>query len=57
MGALCTTTLNEQESLRALASLTVQVTVVVPTGNLDPLGGEQVGPVSGDDPSVAVAGP
>ncbi|HEX2400413.1 MAG TPA: hypothetical protein VHJ79_10605, partial [Mycobacterium sp.] len=34
-----TTTLNEQESTRCRASVAVQVTAVVPIGNIEPAGG------------------
>jgi len=45
---------NVQELARVLASVTVQVTVVDPTGKLVPLAGAQDGPVSGVEPPFTV---
>jgi hypothetical protein len=57
IGAVCTTTASVHVAVRAFESETVHVTVVVPTGNFDPLAGVQVGPVSGGVPSDAEAVP
>jgi hypothetical protein len=55
-GGGCTTTGNVQDALRARASLVVQVTVFVPTGNDDPLIGRQL-VLSGAWPPVTVGAP
>jgi hypothetical protein len=55
-GGVVTVTANVHDEARARESVTVHVTVLVPIGNFDPLGGVQVGPVSGGVPSVAIAG-
>src|SRR5262249_54851279 len=52
-GGSCTTTLNVQLAVRALASLVVQVTVVVPTVNDAALTGRQL-VVNGGCPPVIV---
>src|SRR5258708_20949011 len=58
IGGGVTTTSNEHgAALRAFASLTVHVTVVVPTGNFVPLAAVQDGVVSGGAPPFALAAP
>jgi hypothetical protein len=52
-----TTSKEHGAALRAFASLTVQVTVVVPTGNLDPLTAVQTGVASGGVPPLALGAP
>lgn len=47
-------TVNVQTSPRALASVTVHATVLVPGLKLDPVGGVHVGPTSGASPPVTV---
>ena len=49
-----TVTVNEQEAELAEPSATVQVTVVVPFGKLEPDGGTQLGVPSPEQLSVAV---
>jgi hypothetical protein len=51
-----TETLNVQLAVRCAASVAVQPTVVVPTANADPLGGEQL-TETGTVPLVTVAAP
>jgi hypothetical protein len=53
--ASVTTTLNAADPLFPAASAAVQVTVVVPTGNVDPEAGAQVGVIAPDTASVAEA--
>jgi hypothetical protein len=53
-GGTVTVTANVQTSARAFASVTVHVTFVDPAGNVDPVGGVQVGPTSGASPPATV---
>jgi hypothetical protein len=50
-----TVTINVHEPLFPLESVAVQVTVVVPFGNVEPEAGEQVGVPTPEQLSVAVA--
>jgi hypothetical protein len=53
-GGTVTVTAKVQTSARALESVTVHATVVVPTPKFDPVAGVQVGPTSGASPPVTV---
>ena len=55
-GGGVTVTVKEHESVRCLASVAVHVTVVVPTGKLEPLAGVH-SVVTGGAPNDAVAEP
>ena len=58
LGGLRTVTAKVQGvAARAFASVTVQVTVVVPTAKAVPAAGVQVGPVSGVEPPMTTGEP
>jgi hypothetical protein len=56
LGGSVTVTLNEQVSVRCLASATKQLTSVVPGLNVEPLTGVQTGPARGADPPATPGG-
>jgi len=57
LGGGSTVTMNVQASVRAWASITVQLTVVEPTLNAVPAPGVQVGPVKGVTPPATIGVP